>query len=107
MWAGVRYVDLYPGVDLVLGAQSLDVSQSSATSQTSELSLPWRLEAGPGADLAAVRLRVEGAEELSLDESGNALRVQTAVGELEIPLIRVSGDAGDAARVEGAMCYHR
>jgi uncharacterized repeat protein (TIGR01451 family) len=52
-WAGVRYRDLYPGVDLVLGG----------TSGSSDRSMvPWHLEVRDGSALSAVRLRVEGAD---------------------------------------------
>ena len=67
----MRYHDLYPGVDLVLGDGA-----SGA--------LPWRLEAQPGADSSAVRLRVEGADSLALD--GRLLRIGTAAGDLALPL---------------------
>lgn len=68
VFGGVRYVDLYPGIDLVLG-------QPDAF---------WRLEAKTGADISAVRLRVEGAGELAVD--GNDLRLSTALGETSLSL---------------------
>ena len=71
VWSTVRYHDLYPGVDLVLGDGA-----SGA--------LPWRLEAQPGADSSAVRLRVDGADSLALD--GRLLRISTAAGEIALPL---------------------
>ena len=71
VWSEVRYDELYPGVDLVLGDGA-----SGA--------LPWRLEAQPGAESSAVRLRVEGADSLALD--GRLLRITTAAGELALPL---------------------
>lgn len=49
---GVRYVDLYPGIDLVLGGPV-------AT---------WRLEAAPGAAVDQVRLRVDGAGVVALEQ---------------------------------------
>ena len=60
VWSNVRYHELYPGVDLVLGDGA-----SGA--------LPWRLEAQPGAESSTVRLRVEGADSLALD--GRLLRI--------------------------------
>lgn len=69
VWSGVRYRDLYPGVDLVIG--------DGATG-----AVPWRLEARPGADLRAVSLRAEGADsviaaagQLQLDIKGRALDI--------------------------------
>lgn len=47
-WSGVRYRDIYPGIDLVVGGSAAGV-------------VPWRLEARSGADTSAVALRVEGA----------------------------------------------
>jgi hypothetical protein len=52
-WAGVRVRDLYPGIDLVLGA---DLTGK----------LPWRLEAGAGANLEGVRLVVTGASDVAV-----------------------------------------
>ncbi|MBM3189460.1 MAG: hypothetical protein FJZ90_12140, partial [Chloroflexi bacterium] len=84
VWSGVRYVDLYPGVDLVLDAAAGG-------------SLPWRLEAkADGASLGDVRLRVEGAEGLELLDSGQGLRVRTALGELALPLLAAPSETGRA-----------
>ncbi|MCB9155391.1 MAG: SBBP repeat-containing protein, partial [Caldilineae bacterium] len=68
VWAGVRYVDLYPGIDLEIGAAGA------------------RLAARPGADLDAITLRVEGSGATALD--GDALRLSTAAGEMRLPLLR-------------------
>ncbi|MBL7199460.1 MAG: SBBP repeat-containing protein [Anaerolineae bacterium] len=68
-WGGVRYRDLYLGIDLVLeGARNP----------------PWRLEARAGADLSAVRLRVEGAEAVAV--KGARLHLATAIGTLSLSL---------------------
>jgi len=73
VWGGVRYADLYPGVDLEL---------TSAGGQWRQ-----RIIARPGADLKAVRLRVEGAEMLALD--GDYLRLTTAIGNYTMPLLQL------------------
>ncbi|MGB0385326.1 MAG: SBBP repeat-containing protein [Ardenticatenaceae bacterium] len=78
VWGGVRYVDLYPGVDL------------EVTSQDQQLQP--RLVVQEGAKLDAVRLRVEGADELSLD--GETLALSTAVGEFDLPLLQVVAEDG-------------
>ena len=68
VYSGVRYVDLYPRVDLVLGG-------ADAT---------WQLEVQPGAKTSAVRLRIEGADGALLD--GDKLRLTTAAGDLDLAL---------------------
>lgn len=68
VYGGVRYVDLYPGIDLVLGQRDTY----------------WRLKARAGADTRAVRLRVEGADGLALDQT--TLQLMTAMGQMLIPL---------------------
>jgi hypothetical protein len=83
VWGGVRYVGLYPGVDLELRGENGQV-------------VP-RLVARPGADLRAVRLRVEGAEEVALGEGGGLL-LRTALGEFTLPLLRVEGWSAEPAR---------
>ena len=81
---GVRYVDLYPGVDLELSGEHGQM-------------VP-KLAARPGADLAAVRLRVEGADAVSVD--GDVLRLSTAAGEVTWPLLGLDGIEVGTALVE-------
>ncbi|MBN2547987.1 MAG: SBBP repeat-containing protein, partial [Anaerolineales bacterium] len=76
VWGGVRYKDLYPGIDLEVSGESGQVVQ--------------RLVVRAGADLSAVRLRVEGADDVELFSSiggGKGLHLTTAVGEFSLPLI--------------------
>ena len=72
VWGGVRYVDLYPGVDLEVTSEGGRMVQ--------------RLAARPGADLAAVQLRVEGADAVAVD--GDALRLTTAAGEFDLATVK-------------------
>jgi hypothetical protein len=74
VWGGVRYVDLYPGIDLEL---------TSTAGQWQQ----WVI-ARPGADLGAVRLRVEGANTLAVDAAGN-LRLTTAIGTYTLPIFQL------------------
>lgn len=82
-WGGVRYVDLYPGIDLELTSEQGRV-------------VP-RLVARPGADLSAVRLRVEGAEAIAVE--GDALRLVTAASGAAYwwPLLRAGGSIAEAS----------
>jgi hypothetical protein len=64
VYGGVRYVDLYPGVDLILGASDRF----------------WQVETQAVAEARVVDLRIEGAEGVTLD--GDNLRLATAVGDL-------------------------
>ena len=93
VWGGVRYVSLYPGVDLVVGAGA-----TPAPGQGQGPSLSWRLEAREGADLSPVRLRVEGADGVKLE--GDRLHLITAAGDFTLPLL--AGDwAGPPATITG------
>ncbi|HHH40663.1 MAG TPA: hypothetical protein ENK56_01500 [Chloroflexi bacterium] len=76
----MRYVNLYPGVDL-------EVSGSAGR-------LAWRL-AGRTAGLAlsGMRLRVEGAASVAVE--GGYLRIGTDVGEVALPLPTVAGRSLD------------
>jgi hypothetical protein len=74
VWGGVRYVDLYPGIDLEVTSEGGQFVQ--------------RLYAQPGADLSQVKMRVEGAEAVELAETGD-LRLSTAVGDYMLPLLAV------------------
>ena len=71
VWSGVRYRDLYPGIDLVIGDGAAGA-------------VPWRLEARPGADLQAVALRVDGAD--TVNAEGNALQLALKAGSVQVPL---------------------
>ncbi len=75
VWGGVRYRELYPGIDLELTGENGHLVQ--------------RLMAHADAAWGAVRLRVEGADRLALD--GSILRLTTAVGEYHLPLFQVAG----------------
>ena len=92
VWGGVRYRDLYPGVDLEITGEN-DQWQ-------------WRLvenALSPGLSLKgqggrAVRLRVEGADAVAAE--GNRLRVSTSAGELAVPLLQAEEGPAETARVE-------
>jgi len=77
VWGGVRYGDLYPGVDLeMIGTNGQWV---------------WRMVARDDADVDAVRLRVEGADAIDVDDSG-CLRLDTVVGDIEGPTVITARD---------------
>ncbi|HEU5098149.1 MAG TPA: SBBP repeat-containing protein [Roseiflexaceae bacterium] len=74
VWSGIRYVDLYPSIDLeLIGASGR---------------LAPRLVARPGADLAAVGLRVDGGDRLSI--AGDQLQLATSIGTLSLPLLETT-----------------
>jgi len=76
VWGGVRYVDLYPGVDLEISGP-----ESQGT---------WRLVTRDSQfAVSDVRLQVEGVEGVSLD--GDRLCLRTAIGDLVLPLLAVEG----------------
>ncbi len=68
-WGGVRYVDLYPGVDLELGG--------AAGRWT------WRLAERAGRAPRPLPLEVEGAEEMTWQ--GTSARLETALGLYSLP----------------------
>ncbi len=76
VWAGVQYVELYPGINLAVG---------SAAGQWR-----FRLEAKPTASLDRVRLRVEGAGAVRWD--GDFLRLSTTVGDVRLPFAKSTMD---------------
>jgi hypothetical protein len=76
VWGGVRYKDLYPGIDLEFRADQGRLAQY--------------LVAQDAADLAAVRLRVEGADELAVRDG--ALHLTTAAGRWSMPLFTLVMD---------------
>jgi hypothetical protein len=94
VWGRVRYVGLYPGIDLEI--TSLDGKWA------------WRLVArdatrlspeGQGVGGGDVRLRVEGADQLFLDDG--YLRLTTGVGQFRMPLIKVDDASPVPAELKG------
>lgn len=84
VWGGVRYVDLYPGIDLELGgAHGADPRLV--------------LDAGMSAD--DVRLQVDGADDLAVD--GGSLRVGTSSGEFTLPLLGLVSPDGSPVSAGG------
>jgi hypothetical protein len=80
MWAGVRYVDLYPGVDLELAGHKGQLVQR----------LVIRDE-GPDTGnliqkLTNIRLHVGGADIVALD--GHAVHLATEIGDFTVPLLQ-------------------
>ena len=76
VWGGVRYLDLYPGVDL------------EVTSEGGRWT--WQLAVRDSQfAISNVRLRVDGADALTLDS--DRLRLTTTVGNFTLPLLTVEG----------------
>ncbi len=80
VWSGVRYRDLYPGVDLVIGGAA-----SGA--------VPWRLEARPGVDLNVVTLRVEGADTVAAAAGQLQLGMKGRTVGVALPAWSLAGSA--------------
>ncbi len=76
-WGGVRYVDLYPGIDLEITSQGGRLAQ--------------RLIVRNAAFLPDVRLKVAGADDVRVE--GDHLRLVTPVGDIALPLLAVEGVA--------------
>ena len=75
VWGGVRYKNLYPGIDLEVSGENGQTIQ--------------RLVAHDGADISKVQLKLEGMDSMVL-ESG-ALRLSTSLGEYRYPLLQLTG----------------
>lgn len=105
VWGGVRYVDLYPGLNLEISGERGEWT--------------WRLAVQPGAEEqggqeagerssaltplhpgSKVRLQVEGAEALALD--GGRLRLVTSLGEFSLPLLQAVAADGTSLDLPAA-----
>ncbi|MEW5985892.1 MAG: SBBP repeat-containing protein [Chloroflexota bacterium] len=82
-WDGVRYHDLYPGLDLEL------------TGENGRLAPRLTCKADCQSALQNVRLRLEGADTVVFDEK--VLRLDTAAGPITLPLLSVEGLDSQAA----------
>ena len=83
VWGGVRYKDLYPGVDL-------EVTEE-------EDMWIWRLVTNDTSTLEDVRLQVEGADDLDLED--DLLHLTTVVGEHDLPLLLAVDSQGQPVRM--------
>jgi hypothetical protein len=70
-WGGVRYKDLYPGIDLQISSQNGLWN--------------WQLVASPNAESNIVRLCVAGTKALTISKGGSLL-LTTAVGQVSFPV---------------------
>jgi RHS repeat-associated protein len=86
VWSGVRYRDVYPGLDLEITAESGAWGWRLAPSSS--------LRASPrtlGPALSEVRLRVEGADSLTLDP--DRLLISTSIRQVSLPLLGIATTA--------------
>lgn len=70
VWRGLRYKDLYPGVDLIL--------------DTSDGRWLWELQAESEQALTAIQIQIDGADELSIGVR-NELLIETKAGNISGP----------------------
>ena len=98
VWGGVRYADLYPGLDLEITGEN---GQWQWRLVENALSPGLSLEGQGG---QAVRLRVEGAVVVAAE--GDRLRVSTSAGELAVPLLRAEGLQVEGLQVEETNVEH-
>ena len=75
VWGGVRYLNLYPGIDLEVSGEGGQLTQ--------------RLLVQDEADVNAVKLRIEGADRIALTE--DKIQLETVDGPILLPLLQVSG----------------
>ncbi len=90
VWGGVRYVNLYPGIDLEISGENGQLVQrlvvrDRMAMQTND---PSGVEPQGVTALQDIGLQVAGAEALTLDGTGR-LRLTTAVGEFTLPLLKM------------------
>jgi len=78
VWSGVRYRNLYPGIDLVIGDDARGT-------------IPWRLEARAGADVNRVALQVEGAAAAAGEDGRLRLDIQGRGVDLALPAWAMAG----------------
>jgi YVTN family beta-propeller protein len=104
VWGGVRYVDLYPGLDLEITAEQGRLVQRLLVRdvQAAGIGDPDQPDSSPFAEIG---LQVAGAESIELADG--QLRLETELGELTLPLLELDEGAagpqmaGLEAQIEG------
>jgi YVTN family beta-propeller protein len=82
VWGGVRYVELYPGLDLEITAEAGQVVTRLVVREAALME--------SGSSLQDVSLQVEGAAEIAVNEAGQ-LRLTTTIGQFTWPLLQLVG----------------
>lgn len=79
VWSGVRYVDIYPGINLEITGENGQIVQRLVVTENAvpRTNGHWSLK--------NVRLQIDGADSLAL--SGNHLQLTTAIGKIALPLL--------------------
>ncbi len=77
LWEGLRYQELYPGINLVINASN-------------ENQIPWLLELNSDNSIQDIRLRVDGVLDASIE--GEELQLWTEIGiyNLPLPILQIS-----------------
>lgn len=84
VWSGVRYRDLYPGVDLVVGGEANGA-------------VPWRFESRGGVTPPGVRMRVEGGTAAPMGATALSLEAGERSIVLSLPTWSWKDKAGTLA----------
>ncbi|MCB0167132.1 MAG: SBBP repeat-containing protein, partial [Anaerolineae bacterium] len=98
VWGGVRYVDIYPNLDLELTSDQGRIVQRWIIKSDIAASSAADFDTGgqsprTGSPLSEVRLHIEGAESLALSDA-NHLHLSTALGDVELSLPQPVDAAG-------------
>ncbi len=86
VWGGVRYVNLYPGVDLEITSENGQLVQQLVVRERAAVAAQSGV-AKNGGPLQQVQWQIDGADEVSVE--GNQLRLSTALGDITLPLWQV------------------
>ena len=86
VWSGVRYIDLYPGINLEMLSENGRIIE--------------RMVITPGANLNAVKLRIDGA---LTTRKGNYLHLTTTIGEIDLPLVKLISTTDPVLPLEGSV----
>ncbi len=105
VWGGVRYVELYPGIDLeITGEYGQILPRLVIKDETvaAELSAGGGVSTAGLSPLAKVRLKIEGAEAIVLSDQGR-LQLTTALGDVTLPLLQITAPDGTVVNMSAAI----
>jgi YVTN family beta-propeller protein len=90
VWGGVRYVDLYPGLDLEITAEQGRLVQRLVVRDVEAAGLDDSDQAEE-APFSEIGLQVDGADSFELEDGW--LRLETELGEVTLPLLELDEGA--------------
>jgi len=86
-WGGIRYVEIYPGIDLEIASEGDYLIWNFLVTDSSRL-----YDKNNPVSNQGIRIKIAGHQKLQSQNNGNGIDITTDVGTLALPVIRLDGE---------------